>query len=105
MHPPFDGHRRPCCRTSRCVTKMLGSILRIALLDLRSRTGRTLLTVIGIAVAVSTYVALDSVVLGFDRTLRNNMANAGVHINVVEKDSIDYISSLVPQSLTDEVRK
>jgi putative ABC transport system permease protein len=78
-------------------------ILQLGARDLLSRPVRLLLTVIGVAIAVGTFVALDGVVRGFQRALTSTVAASGTHLHVAEKGSIDFLSSVVPQSLATRI--
>jgi putative ABC transport system permease protein len=82
---------------------MMSFMARIAFRDFRERTVRSVLTVIGIAIAVGTFVAVEGVVRAFERALVSNTAAVNTHLQVIEKNSLDFLSSLIPEATVDRV--
>jgi len=82
---------------------MLIPVFRLAMRDLTARSLRCFLTVSGIAIAVGTYVAVEGLVSGFERALTNNASQTDVQLEVTEKEPIDFLSSLIPESVADRI--
>lgn len=75
------------------------SVSAVALREVWSRLLRSALTALGIAIAVGMYVAVDSGVSAFERALVNNVAAVQAHLEVSEKETLDFLSSIVPESV------
>src|ERR1041385_6974960 len=78
-------------------------LVTLSLLDLIARPARFLLTVAGLVIAIAAFVALDSLIRGFERTLTDTVLATGTHIHITEKGSIDFLSSLVPEELAERL--
>jgi putative ABC transport system permease protein len=74
-------------------------ILQLALRDLWERPLRFVLTVFGISIAVATFVAVQGVVVAFERAVMNNIAATETHLEITEAGALDFLSSLVPENL------
>src|SRR5476649_2381725 len=73
----------------------------LSILDLLARPARFVLTVASLVIAIAAFVSLDGLVRGFERALTETVTATGTHVHVTEKSSIDFLSSLVPESLAD----
>ena len=81
----------------RFITFVLKNLLR--------RKARSLLTALGIAVAVGTTIALLGISNGFKESTLSSFEGRNVDLIVLEDGSVDQLSSDVPESILDEVNK
>src|SRR5437879_12216610 len=66
----------------------LGETLRLALDALRSHKLRSFLTLLGVILAVTTLVAVMSVVEGLNRYISDRVANLGANVFIVDRFGI-----------------
>ena len=73
--------------------------LTLPLRGLRARPLRTLLTVIGIAVAVAGFVALTGLTAGVQQSFASGINENGADLVVSQRSAFNLVSSTVPRSL------
>jgi putative ABC transport system permease protein len=73
--------------------------------NLWRRPGRSTLTLLGITLAVATFVVLSDLSRGLDGAARSALDERGVDLVVVEHGMIDFFASSLPEELEDRIRK
>jgi putative ABC transport system permease protein len=71
---------------------LLGEVLRMALETLRANKMRSVLTVLGIVIGITSIVGMTSLIRGFDSSLRNSIEQLGPNTIYLSKLSIVSIS-------------
>lgn len=75
------------------------NVLTLPLRSLRARPLRTLLTVLGIAVAVAGFVALTGLAAGVQHSFASGIDENGADLVVSQRSAFNLVSSTVPRSL------
>ncbi|MGH1368429.1 MAG: ABC transporter permease [Maritimibacter sp.] len=75
----------------------------IAVLNLLHRPLRSLLTLLGVVLAIAAYVALAGLTRGIEGTLVENFSLRGTDVIITEGGAEDILSSVVPESLAGQV--
>lgn len=83
----------------------MSALFRLALANLVVRKPRTILTLVGVAVAVASFIALFTLARGPESNWRNSLREAGVHVVGYERGVVHIISSRVPMDMLAEIRK
>jgi putative ABC transport system permease protein len=81
------------------------SFLGFLMKNLMRRKARTLLTILGVAVAMTTIVSLRGVAQGFQRSFVENFERRGVDLVVTAAGVPDQLRSDLDQKLGDRIRK
>jgi putative ABC transport system permease protein len=76
----------------------------IALRNITRRGGRTLLTMLGVAIAVATVVTLLGVATGFERAFLDLYRRRGADLVVVRAGAMDQLTSSIDLALADRLR-
>lgn len=76
---------------------------RLVTANLLGRPVRSLLTIVGVAVAVGAVVSLVGVSDGFERSLRDAYESRGVDLLVLQAGKIQQMTSVLPESLGDQL--
>lgn len=79
------------------------SFLLLILKNLLGRPTRTALTVVGISVAVGAVISLVGISGGFERSLREIYEGRGIDLIVMQAGKLQQSSSVLPESLTQEI--
>jgi len=79
--------------------------LTLVLKNIFRRPMRSALTVSGVAVAVGAVVALVGIARGFEKSLRAVYEGHGVDLMVIRAGSIQRYSSVLDESLSDQIRR
>jgi len=77
----------------------------VCLLNLVSRPLRTLLTLLGIAVATGSFFALVGASRGFERACLGSLNDRGTHVVGVRKGVVDFLSGSIDQKVGDRIRE
>jgi putative ABC transport system permease protein len=77
----------------------------VSLRNLASRPLRTALTILGIAVAVASFVALVGTVRGFENAWRVSVAERGSHMIAVRKGAVELLAASLDESVGEDLRR
>ncbi|QDU86882.1 Macrolide export ATP-binding/permease protein MacB [Pirellulimonas nuda] len=78
---------------------------RLIWANIFNRPVRSLLTISGVAVAVGAVVALVGIASGFERSLRDVYESRGVDLIVLQSGKLQQVSSVLPQSIGEELAR
>jgi putative ABC transport system permease protein len=78
---------------------------QVILKNVLHRKSRSLLTTVGVAVAVTAVVALVGIADGFERSFRELYEKRGVDLLVVRAGSSEHLSSSIPQQVGETIRR
>ena len=78
--------------------------LAVAAANLKVRCLRTVFTMMGVAVAVASFIALYTLSHGPERNWRRSLDEVGAHLVGYERGAIHVISSRLPISLAEKIR-
>ena len=79
--------------------------VHVCLLNLAARPLRSLLTALGIAVAVGSFIALVGTSRGFERACLQSLTGRKTHLVGVRTGAIDFLSASIDESLADRLRE
>ncbi len=83
----------------------MSALFRIALANLVARKARTALTLLGVAVAVASFIALFTLARGPESNWRNSLRESHVHVVGYERGVVHIISSRLPADMLADIRK
>ncbi|MEQ8696978.1 MAG: ABC transporter permease [Bauldia litoralis] len=83
----------------------MSALFRIAIANLVTRKARTALTLIGVAVAVASFIALFTLARGPESNWRNSLRESKVHVVGYERGVVHIISSRLPIGMLADIRK
>jgi putative ABC transport system permease protein len=81
------------------------TLVSLAWRNLRTSKLRTLATVVGIVIAVASFVALVGLARGVEETLRASLEVRGTDVIVTEAGAVDPMSSVVPDRLAEAIAR
>ncbi len=81
------------------------NLLTISLRNFMNRRIRTTLTLLGVGVAISTFVALTGLTDNFKDSMRNTYKSRATDIIILEGGTVDLFSTTIDESLVNEIRK
>ncbi len=73
----------------------LGLLLR----NLWRRPGRSLFTLLGVAIALASFIALTGLAHGLGQAARESLDERGIHLLVIRRGSVEFFSAILPQTL------
>ncbi len=76
---------------------------RLIVANLLNRPLRTLLTTLGVAIAVCAVVALVGISQGFERSLSDAYESRGIDLLLFQKGQLQHVSSALPEELRDKI--
>jgi putative ABC transport system permease protein len=83
----------------------MSELLRIALANLTARKPRTFLTLLGVAVAVASFIALFTLARGPEDNWRNSLRELQIQVVGYQRGVVHIISSRLALSMIEQIRK
>lgn len=77
----------------------LGLLLR----NLWRRPGRSLFTLLGVAIALASFVTLAGLARGIERAARDSLDERGIHLLVVKRGTVEFFAAILPQALGERI--
>ena len=78
-------------------------LANIAIWNLGRRPMRSLLTVLGIAAAVGSFVAMIGLSRGIEQSWMNNLRARGTHLLALQKGAVEILTSSINDDLEKEI--
>lgn len=73
--------------------------------NLARRPGRSIFTILGVALAVAGFVLFYGLAEGMQQTARISLDERGVHLIVTKRGTVEFFSSVLPEQLVAEIRR
>jgi putative ABC transport system permease protein len=77
----------------------------VAMLNLKKRPIRSLLTTLGIAVAVGSFVSIVGLTRGFERAWINTLLARGTHLIAFQKGAVDLLTTSIDARAGEQIRR
>lgn len=77
----------------------------IPLRNIRRRLMRSVLTILGIGVAVASFVVLVCMSRGIEQAWVNSLVERGIHMLAISKGSVELLTASIDEMLVDDIRK
>lgn len=73
--------------------------------NLARRPGRSLFTLLGVGLALASFLTLASISRGLDQAARGSLDERGVHMLVVKRATVEFFSAILPEGLGAELAR
>lgn len=67
--------------------------------NLWRRPGRSAFTLLGVAMALASFLTLASISRGLERAARESLDERGIHLLVIKRGTVEFFSAVLPESL------
>ncbi|WP_295449375.1 ABC transporter permease [uncultured Thiodictyon sp.] len=74
-----------------------------ALRNLWRRPGRSFFTLLGVTIALASFIALTGLARGMQLAARESLDERGVHLLVIRRGSVEFFSAILPQTLGERI--